>query len=331
MYGYKDKKLFYIGMSILSFTVLSFTTIANEGDVCRRHSDCSDGIDCTVDLCHPMLQRCIASIPVNHLCDDGLFCNGKEICGSQTGCIDGTPPCDNFCDEDMDVCESAFTIYEAENMYHSTGDAISGGWNIYDNGYISFDHNFNSGAIDIVVRAKADYGNGWPNMRVTVNGMEIYNDLVQTRVWADYIASFWAPIGTAEVRIYFTNDFYEPPVDRNLHIDKATITSSNSTSSSVNLGPVNAETNTTVDGYLDIVIDQLDFYNWTPSKIVIGISPTDNQTMDGMSTSVSGGSKATLSGWWQQIDIPFNNQDSIKMTIKSTSLRRLRTQWWATN
>ena len=39
-------------------------------------------------------------------CDDGLFCNGDETCGTDGLCAAGTSPCatDEVCDEDQDVC-----------------------------------------------------------------------------------------------------------------------------------------------------------------------------------------------------------------------------------
>lgn len=114
-------------------------------------------------------------------------------------------------------------VYEAETMNHQTGGTHPDGWNIWDNGYISFNHTFTAGAKQIKVRAAGQNGNGWPNMRVQVNGTVLGNVTVNQAAWTDYTFNYNATAGNAEVRIYFTNDLYQPPVDRNLFIDKATV------------------------------------------------------------------------------------------------------------
>lgn len=115
-------------------------------------------------------------------------------------------------------------VYEAESITHTTGTSHPGGWNLYDNnGYAAFSHTFSGGQQQLVVRASGQNGNGWPNLQVRVNGTIIGNQTVSTTSWTDYAFSFNAPVGNAEVRIYFTNDYYQPPVDRNLFIDKVTV------------------------------------------------------------------------------------------------------------
>lgn len=113
--------------------------------------------------------------------------------------------------------------YEAETMNHQTGGSHPDGWNIWDNGYISFNHTFTAGPRQIKVRAAGQNGNGWPNMQVRVNGAVIGNVTVSTAAWTDYTFSYNATAGNADVRIYFTNDYYQAPIDRNLFVDKVTI------------------------------------------------------------------------------------------------------------
>ena len=60
-------------------------------------------------------------------------------------------------------------------------------------------------------------------MRVTVGGAQVYTTTVNSATWTDYTFTFNAPSGDAEVRVYFTNDFYQPPQDRNLLLDKVTV------------------------------------------------------------------------------------------------------------
>ncbi len=116
--------------------------------------------------------------------------------------------------------------YEAEAMNHPTGNAHTGGWNISSNGYISFTRSFSGAAETMLVRAAGQDGWGWPNMRVTVGNQEVLNTLVTSADWTDFEVHFTPAAGTAEVRIYFTNDNFQPnanpPVDRNLFVDKVT-------------------------------------------------------------------------------------------------------------
>jgi hypothetical protein len=94
---------------------------------------CDDGIACTVDECVEPTGACISSpdsmrCPPGTLCDpalgcrrvtctpgdpaacdDGLFCNGREVCGPDGACVAGPPPCPAGacaprCDEDRDLC-----------------------------------------------------------------------------------------------------------------------------------------------------------------------------------------------------------------------------------
>ncbi|UCE58737.1 MAG: hypothetical protein JSU63_14990, partial [Phycisphaerales bacterium] len=70
--------------------------------------DCSDGIDCTDDWCNEFSDFCVND-PNDSLCtQDGLFCNGPEICVADTGCVSEGNPCggdpEQTCDEVNDTC-----------------------------------------------------------------------------------------------------------------------------------------------------------------------------------------------------------------------------------
>jgi hypothetical protein len=255
-------------------------------------------------------------------------------CSASSECNDG-----NACTVDVctasGLCSNTLVtddVYEAETMSHSTGNAYPGGWNIYSNGYISFNHAFAGGLQTMTVRAAGQNGFGWPNMRVTVGGIQVFNGLVETTAWRDFTFSFSTPPVSSEVRVYFTNDFYADPVDRNLLVDKVTLAAKcgpGGTPTPINLGPLNQQTTFTVNGAQALVIDQLTFSGWTPTRIVVGIGHTDTQTLDGVSVSVSGGSTTALSGDWQTITIPFTGQSVINLTMNSATSHALRTQWWA--
>jgi len=53
--------------------------------------DCDDGVVCTIDSCNESTDSCDHE-PDDGACDDGLFCNGVEMCDPINGCQAGTPP-----------------------------------------------------------------------------------------------------------------------------------------------------------------------------------------------------------------------------------------------
>ena len=68
---------------------------------CFSGADCSDGLACTLDICSD--GTCVFS-PDDAACDDGLFCDGPEICDVKVGCLSSGNPCDWLCDEEIDTC-----------------------------------------------------------------------------------------------------------------------------------------------------------------------------------------------------------------------------------
>ena len=83
------------------------TCSATVGCVAGAAPDCGDGVVCTVDACHPVLDRCTHS-PNDARCDDAQFCNGAETCDTTAGCVFGTAPtCNDFVDCTLDRCDPA--------------------------------------------------------------------------------------------------------------------------------------------------------------------------------------------------------------------------------
>jgi cysteine-rich repeat protein len=77
--------------------------------------DCSDGEACSVDSCNEQADVCI-HMPAHHLCGDGVYCNGDEICNVATGCSAGAAvDCSGLssscslgsCDELTEACVSS--------------------------------------------------------------------------------------------------------------------------------------------------------------------------------------------------------------------------------
>ncbi|MEE9296936.1 MAG: RHS repeat-associated core domain-containing protein [Phycisphaerae bacterium] len=76
---------------------------------CETAADCDDSVICTDDNC---IDHACINTPNDALCDDGLFCDGRETCDAVLDCQLGTPPnCDDgnpctvdSCDEVGDIC-----------------------------------------------------------------------------------------------------------------------------------------------------------------------------------------------------------------------------------
>jgi len=67
--------------------------------------ECIVDMDCQIDyLCDTKNGVCVECMDDSH-CDDGLYCNGNELCHDNK-CIGGTNPCDEteVCDEENDRC-----------------------------------------------------------------------------------------------------------------------------------------------------------------------------------------------------------------------------------
>jgi hypothetical protein len=152
-----------------------------------------------------------ASVP-DPTCEDGVQ-NGGEAG------VDCGGPCTTSC---APVCNPG--SYEAETMFHSTGGPTPGGWNIYGNGFISTPHAFSAGqaTVTVTVRGAPAYG-VWPHMTVSVGSTQIANLYVPHYNWQSYSFPYNASGGTETVRVTYDNDVYAPPQDRNLYVDKVTI------------------------------------------------------------------------------------------------------------
>ncbi len=75
---------------------------------------CDDAVDCTVDLCDEIGDGC-QHVPVDTVCDNGVFCDGAETCDAVTGCAVGTPPCPLLCDESGGSCVSCLVDEDCDN------------------------------------------------------------------------------------------------------------------------------------------------------------------------------------------------------------------------
>lgn len=122
-----------------------------------------------------------------------------------------------------DVCVE--TTYEVEQMTHSVGElAPPYGWNLYSNGYVATNHLFKEGPVRIRIRALAEHaGDEAPRMTLSVGGKVVGSTYVTETTYTDYAFHFMVDAGVQEIRISYDNDFYQPPLDRNLWLDFVTI------------------------------------------------------------------------------------------------------------
>jgi len=91
------------------------TEICNTGTLmCESGTppNCDDLVGCTIDSCNELTDSC-NNIPDNSACDNGLFCDGTEVCDEFLDCQAGVSViCDDsdeftldFCNEVIDSCE----------------------------------------------------------------------------------------------------------------------------------------------------------------------------------------------------------------------------------
>ncbi|MGB0715615.1 MAG: cohesin domain-containing protein, partial [Phycisphaerae bacterium] len=95
--------------------------------------ECADNLPCTLDVCHEEDREC-KHLPIDAECDNGIFCDGDEICDPLFGCLSSsTRDCDDqnactidFCDDLADECDYSL-IYDPETECCDpvTGNIIS--------------------------------------------------------------------------------------------------------------------------------------------------------------------------------------------------------------
>ena len=106
-------------------------------------------------------------------------------------------------------------------MVHSTGGAITGGWNLWSNGSASTQHAFTGSPARLVITARGtSAGQVWPHLNVTVGGVAIGSVTVSSSAWAEYGFDVSRAAGAAEIRVAFDNDAVIGTEDRNLSLDK---------------------------------------------------------------------------------------------------------------
>ncbi|HUU01785.1 MAG TPA: hypothetical protein VM425_10110 [Myxococcota bacterium] len=95
---------------------------------CVQAGDCDDGVACTTDTCDT--GTCLFT-PDDTACpDDGVFCNGPEICDRQAGCVGDGDPCTGLgqlCDAGNGLCVDCLADSDCFDGVACTDDVCDNG------------------------------------------------------------------------------------------------------------------------------------------------------------------------------------------------------------
>jgi endoglucanase len=87
---------------------------------------------------------------------------------------------------------------------------------------------WSTGLQQVWVKARGDQCAGAPRMVVSIDGKAVMTQDVTATTWTVFSASVRAPNGNHTVSVAFTNDYGSATCDRNLRLDKVTLTGSDS-------------------------------------------------------------------------------------------------------
>jgi hypothetical protein len=122
------------------------------GDCCTDF-DCDDGLFCNGDeecvdgVCFEGVPPCDEGVPAGCLtfcfeddntcadpcfsdfdCDDGIFCNGAEVCDACGLCVLGEPPCGDgvgdCCDETFAECPECCDDFDCDDGFYCNGEEV---------------------------------------------------------------------------------------------------------------------------------------------------------------------------------------------------------------
>ncbi len=100
-------------------------------DECLVDGDCADGVNCTNDRC--VGGSCVRSPDDANCADNGLFCDGDEVCDAVQDCVSTGDPCaiGEFCNEATDACDECAVDADCDDGVVCTDDACVGGSCVY--------------------------------------------------------------------------------------------------------------------------------------------------------------------------------------------------------
>ncbi|MFQ5463843.1 MAG: hypothetical protein ACE5E5_14605, partial [Phycisphaerae bacterium] len=102
-------------------TKLFSGTVTVAADTCSLDIHCNDGVACTDDTC--VSGTCVFTPNDANCTDDGVFCNGQEVCNATAGCVSAGNPClpTEFCNEATNACDQCQVDADCDDGLFCTG------------------------------------------------------------------------------------------------------------------------------------------------------------------------------------------------------------------
>jgi hypothetical protein len=166
--------------------------------------------------------------------------------------------------------------FEAESMVVASGQiavfsdaSASGGKGIrfWTQGTVSQSLSTSASATAITVRARAELCNGAPSMSLRLDGVQVGSASVSATAWGDYSFPVTVAAGSHRIEIVYANDAYVAGVcDRNLLLDRITLSSSSVATDAGSEAGFEAGTGTGTTYYVDDVAGQDSASGTSPSN-----------------------------------------------------------------
>ncbi len=132
----QDVANIFLGISIIGHSqIVSPTNIDFQSRSfmieCVDHGDCDDGVDCTDDYCTD--GQCVFAPNDANCADNGVFCDGDEVCDAALDCVSAGDPCPvgEFCNEATDTCDECTTNGHCDDGVACTDDTCLAGTCVY--------------------------------------------------------------------------------------------------------------------------------------------------------------------------------------------------------
>lgn len=200
-------------------------SVRAKGDQCAGAPQMKVSVDGKVVLSRPVSATAWTEYGANVALADGAHTVSVAFTNDHTAA---------GCDRNLRVDRIAFydsPRFEAEgaSLPSSNGttfsDSTASGGRallIWSDGHASQDFT-TSGVRTITVRAKGDQCAGAPQMKLSVDGTDVLSATVPATSWTDYTASAALADGPHTIGIAFTNDYTGGGCDRNLRVDRVTL------------------------------------------------------------------------------------------------------------
>lgn len=110
----------------LPTTLIAGTITVMTGE-CLIDTDCDDTVACTNDTC--VGGNCIFTVDNFNCPDDGVFCNGSEVCDANSDCISTGNLCqiNEFCNETTQLCDECQVAADCDDGVGCTDDSCVSG------------------------------------------------------------------------------------------------------------------------------------------------------------------------------------------------------------